>query len=290
MNNCKLSYIKQDFKNIYLSIRFWFIRNFNKKRFYNTETPVPCGYEINFFDFFERQKKLDGNKWTLGPTWGDFHPDDIRENRAGVFLKDPESIFFSEDGINLALKRKNTIVDLDKNPYTLKYIGGSIQQKIELTQKYGYFECLCKLPSKGGCWPAFWSYGTKNWPPEIDQFEYWNLKNANRIKSGIISSKEKGKILYKGDKFFFPRKGYTYIGKDNLQKRFNKFAFEWDENRIRMYFNGILIHEITQFAEFHRDETQYITLGIGFDENSGNWNYGDSDIFTIKWIKTYKKA
>lgn len=37
---------------------------------------------------------------------------------------------------------------------------------------YGMFEIRCKFPKKHGQYPAYWLYGDKSWPPEIDVFEF----------------------------------------------------------------------------------------------------------------------
>ena len=107
----ELRYIGQDFKNLYLKIRFQFIRYLNPKRFKDINYSIPKGYQLVFQDIFNNE--IDKTKWTQGPVWGAFHPDDIKKKRPnGQYLKDPESIEFSDEGLILKVIKKDTPVKM----------------------------------------------------------------------------------------------------------------------------------------------------------------------------------
>jgi beta-glucanase (GH16 family) len=53
------------------------------------------------------------------------------------------------------------------------FVSGEVTTRGLVTQTYGHFEMLAKMPEANGLWPAFWlvpANGT--WPPEIDIVEY----------------------------------------------------------------------------------------------------------------------
>jgi beta-glucanase (GH16 family) len=43
-----------------------------------------------------------------------------------------------------------------------------------------YVEARVRVPTCSGCWPAFWAIPSRQWPPEIDVFEYFDTAEQTR--------------------------------------------------------------------------------------------------------------
>lgn len=106
--------------------------------------------------------------------------------------------------------------------------------------RYGYFECLMKVPGGRGLWPAFWlNPQDATWPPEIDIVEIVNNgRDTTRdsfhfVHPGVpddrpaISSRLRGNHAY--------RPGFDY--KDD----FHAFAVEWTVDRVRHFVDDVLV-------------------------------------------------
>lgn len=53
------------------------------------------------------------------------------------------------------------------------FVSGEVTTSGLVTQTYGHFEMLAKMPDANGLWPAFWLLPANGaWPPEIDIVEY----------------------------------------------------------------------------------------------------------------------
>lgn len=99
---------------------------------------------------------------------------------------------------------------------------------------YGYYEIRCKLPNHKGAFPAFWLYGPNDVYQEIDIFEY------SQIDYEGSQSYSFGKYCPTPDEDGHYES--TYNTKSQLSD-WNVFACEWQRDRIRWYFNNIMVGE-----------------------------------------------
>jgi len=109
---------------------------------------------------------------------------------------------------------------------------------------HGKYEVCCKLPQGKWLWPAFWVYGDKTWPPEIDIFEgYSDGKGSYRnfqwtrpcTKYAVKTNAWKG--VYPDQKQFG---GQQHKAMKDPGK-YNYFTMLWTKNKVDILFNSKLV-------------------------------------------------
>ncbi len=116
---------------------------------------------------------------------------------------------------------------------TMEHESGMVHSIGSAIFNYGRFEVRCKIPGATGLWPAFWGFGGET---EIDVFEFcgekprWMKGSLHRWGGGRASSTGK----YKGP---------------DMSLNFHDYAVEWDEDEIRWYFDGEMVHSRGRFVD-----------------------------------------
>jgi beta-glucanase (GH16 family) len=114
-------------------------------------------------------------------------------------------------------------------PESFDYVSGVVTTFGRFAQRYGYFEMRARLPSGRGLWPAFWLLpDDKEWPPEIDIFEYpkpgGQVFVSNHFRDPSTNGQEAD--ITGVDPWFDPTTG------------FHRYAVDWRPEEVVFYLDG----------------------------------------------------
>ena len=171
--------------NIFYKIRFWFYRNFRKKKLKNISPANKPGLELTFDDDFNKVSwsTTSDTKWLSREGWGSFHPD-----KTSVHYGPPELLYGTSYAKFTVKYNPRTFPDDHRtgNPITIPFEVSLLSTQKSFKQQYGRFECRCTIPFDPGVWPAFWMWGS-TWPPEIDVFELYGNKDGKSAGKQCIN-------------------------------------------------------------------------------------------------------
>jgi beta-glucanase (GH16 family) len=128
--------------------------------------------------------------------------------------------------------------------------------------KHARFEIRAKMPSGPGTWPAFWALGDEpgvDWPEvgEIDAMEY-----VGRDRSHVIGTVHGGNA--DGEHWFLQT---DTDGDVPLSDGMHTYAVEWDDDKIRWYFDGaeygaVTRDEVEEEGDWAFDRPFYLVLNL----------------------------
>lgn len=291
--------------NIFFKVRFWFYRNFYRRKLMNfsTTTNKP-GWELTFIDDFGQISwsgdGQDGAQWKWGEHWGQFHPDHPEAGYAGEpLLHEMES-----SAVFLALYSPRVFPDdlRTGKPITINFQKSLLSSQASFSQKYGRFECRCTLPSGKGTWPAFWMWGEQKtgtqengkfvkYYAEIDCFEFYGRKDGS--KAGVQEINFHWKRTPGNWGHCFPWKVKVEKAK-NVEKIFHEYAFEWKPDRIEMFTDGVKVFRWSRkdiLDEYFNRETTRLWLIINNGIDGEIVTEKDTDYFSsfkVDYIRAYK--
>lgn len=242
----------------------------------------PANYSEVFVDNFDQSLNLDN--WRYGQPWGDFHPEYLHQyydsNGSITYVK-------PEDGLVLELKKDSRVfkkseleswkkTDSMPEEFTIPVKVGMVSSK--QSWQYGWFEAWIKLPEGSPYWPAFWLSGLSSWPPEIDVLEAYSHNGSKyESKSWFGFKRPNRKIqpnLHYGNTEDGTKKDYKPVDVPvaNSTKRYVQYVCHWEQDFIKIYYDGILILEIRnpKVLEWYNRSTdqQYVIFNHGLHEHS----------------------
>ena len=232
--------------NVFYKIRFWFYRNFHKKKLKNISPTNKEGWELTFEDDFNRKTwspSGDDTKWKIGEGWGAFHPD-----KANVYYGEPKLNLDSTATFSVKYNPKTFPNDFRTgNPITIPFEVSLLSSQKSFKQKYGRFECRMSLPFDKAAWPAFWTWGS-TWPPEIDILESTGGMDGKTVGRNAInlhygSTQDGTKSSSGGWRYWVQKKPHDFI--DPLRPKFHEFVCIWGPKKIEVFTNGIKVFRIT---------------------------------------------
>lgn len=260
----------------------------------------PSGYKRVFYDDFTAPLDLD--KWRLGQPWGNFHPDYLNQH----YDQEGKESYVSKDN-TLILEVRHRPLDIVKNNlpkwsqdstypdrFTIPYAVGLVTTKD--SWHYGWFEAEIKLPTGVPLWPAFWLSGKHSWPPEIDIVEAYSKYGKRYPDKFLFKKRDHVKIqpnlhygvVEDGTKAMY---GAYDVPVNNATERFVQYACWWEEDFIRIYYDGIMVFECTnpevlKWYNRHRHE-QFIII------NNGVHNIGEVPTeckMEVRKVAVYQKT
>ncbi len=185
-----------------------------------------------------------------------------------------------------------------------EYTSGRLDTESKLAPVYGRFEIRAKLPGGQGIWPAFWLYPqNRDW-----MMEYIMLEAVANGKESLIPEKRpwyteidimeflghQRSVLY-GTLHFYTFDGRkmtssgTWRSDTDYTKDFHIYALEWEQDSLRWYIDGNLLHS-TATAVPHTPHYLILNTAIG-----GAWpgNPDSTTVFPqyhdIDYVRVYRR-
>jgi beta-glucanase (GH16 family) len=260
----------------------------------------PVGYKKVFYDDFSN--RLDEKKWKLGQPWGNFHPKHLYQH----YDTEGKETYVSKEN-NLILEMRHRDLDIVKaelpdwrkddempDQFTIPYAVGLVTTKE--SWQYGWFEAEIMLPKAVSLWPAFWLSGKNSWPPEIDIFEGYS-KNGSDYKDRFLFKKRPFVkiqpnlhygVVEEGTKAMY---GAYDVPVWNATSRFVQYACWWEEDFIRIYYDGNMVFECTNpdvLKWFNgKDHEQFIIINNGVQDTGIEPN---ENAMLVRNVAVYQKT
>jgi len=214
---------------------------------------------------------LDPNKWyPTNPKWLGRQP--------AYFY--PGNVKVSNGKLHLAM-RKQEVPEMPKDKGYHTYTSAAVQSKTKV--KYGYFEVKCR-PMKSHGSSSFWFYDSTG--------ELWTEIDVFEIGGGAPGFEKKYNMnvhVFRTptEKKHWARHG-VWVAPSNLADNYHVYGLEWDKERIKWYFDGVLVRWVDN-THWHQP------LTLNFDsETMPKW-FGlpkDSDLpstYSIEYVRAWKK-
>ena len=251
------------------------------------------GYQLVWFDEFDKDGKLDDKNWTYEKGFARNHE---------LQWYQPENAFCENGVLVLEGRRErkpNPLYtagskDWRKSRKEIEYTSASVTTLGLHEWKYGRFESRAKIDTRPGMWPAIWTLGTSGqWPScgEVDIMEYYkgtllaNLVWATRSRwNGKWSS---------------TKKPIADFHDPDWAKTFHVWRMDWDEQAIRLYVDGELLNS-TELKDTINDDAErrnpfkqshYILLNLAIGgDNGGDPSGTDFPArLEIDYVRVYQK-
>ncbi len=225
------------------------------------------------WDEFEGDE-LDADKWhPNNPTW--------KGRKPGLFH--PGNVSVRDGKLHLTMKKED-VPEMSKEEGFHTYTSAAVKSKT--TVLYGYFEVKCK-PMRSNGSSGFWFYDqTDDWWTEIDVFE---------LGGGVPGYEKK----YNMDAHVFRAPNETierpwaehaeWSAPMELADDYHVYGLEWDEKRIRYYFDGVPVRWLEN-THWHQP------LTLNFDsETMPEW-FGlpkDEDLpstYSVEYVRAWKST
>ena len=200
-------------------------------------------YKFVWGDEFDGDE-LDANKWTLRLKMGG--------NKRVIVSSDPDTIYLKDSKLHLVAH---------KMPDGTYRVPTSVITQDKMNFKYGYAEIKAKVPYMKGVWPSFWTQSTANRHMEslleadckgvMAEVDIFEIFANNRVAGNIISwaldpteANPNRKSWAYADAFKTQAKTFTEEEFKTINDEYHVYGYEWDEDFVRMYFDGELYCEI----------------------------------------------
>ncbi|MEE9494691.1 MAG: glycoside hydrolase family 16 protein [Gammaproteobacteria bacterium] len=180
---------------------------------------------------------------------------------------------------------------LNKPQSDRPYSTGAITTQGLFAQKHGYFEMRARIPDGNGFWGAFWLFPKEGrWTNEIDISEFLGDK-----PNSVLFANHFGNRLRNGN----TREIKAAIS--DLSNTFNNYAVEWNDDHIKYFLNGKLMHTISRSGGDllinPEDETEmYLILNLALaSQHTGFITNVDAstdlnETLEVDYVRVYKEV
>jgi beta-glucanase (GH16 family) len=250
------------------------------------------GYQLIWADEFDQSERPNPKNWTY----------DIG------FLRNEELQWYQpqnawcENGMLIIEGRRERKLnasfqsgskDWVKNREYAEYTSASLTTKGLHSWQYGRFEMRGRIDTRLGLWPAFWTLGVeREWPRngEIDIMEYYR---GMLLANVAWSSSQRWDAIWDSVK-----KPIAEFTDEKWSEKFHIWRMDWDENKIQLSVDDILLNSTDLNDTFNRDkeaknpfrQPHYIILNLAVGGHSG----GDPSQtkfparFEVDYVRVYK--
>jgi beta-glucanase (GH16 family) len=263
---------------------------------------IPEDYILVKSDEFD---DFDNNNWSKGLThstnssirmnWNKTTGGEnlLNNNYDGYLLDDN---VYVNNGLLYLDNRKQSTTGTDpvgQFNYSTGWINSLQKINFNGSTKNVYMEIKAKFPKGDKVWPAVWLIDdseNRKWPPEIDVWEYFGKffkTNRNdemymRFIYGLWNDK-------KDHSFTLNNFQSTY----NSSNKFHVFGFNWTENYMKWYIDGVLVHTKNNGSDIPNEDwpnkSMCIVMNNGLMRvvDEGNTIFPNSLI--IDYLRVYEK-
>lgn len=246
---------------------------------------APTVWIPTFEDDFDT---LDLTKWHIG--YKD-RPNLFSDHQQYLDHKTVPKEYYGAEAITVSNSILKLHITYEPKTFKVRDWNGYVRNEVEVTityaagvlvsyftQRFGFFEARCKMPSGGGHWPAFWLSGATEWPPEIDIFEVYTTKGLTSFESNYHWG------AY-GECFGHQSDVKTHKMKVDLSADFHIYGCEWDSCYIKWFFDGKLIRTARRKVN-HVLERMHIIISMGIHETK---DLTIKNPMEVDYIRVYKK-
>lgn len=210
---------------------------------------------------------LDPNKWwPTNPSW--------RGRQPGRF--DPNNVQVTTGKLHLTMRKAESSQTWKARGYHT-YTSAAVQSKT--TVRYGYFEVRARAMKSHGS-SSFWFYhATPDWWTEIDVFEIGaaapGFERKDNMNVHVFRTPTEKKHWSAGGQ---------WTAAANLADDYHVYGLEWDKDKIRWYFDGVLIRWV-QNTHWHQP------LTLNFDSETMPQWFGlprDADLpstYSVEYVR-----
>lgn len=196
-------------------------------------------YELVWFDEFEGNT-LDTTKWNTARTrMAD--TEELAQSNLG-------SVRNVSDGKLQLTAMENEWYNAESESYFERHqymTTGSVTTENKMSFKYGYVEIKAKVPYKEGCWPSFWlrshnatgKLSSPKFEVEVDVFEVFG--NTTSMASNLHQQNYDGKSYQTENSAINTEEVHTFENTANLSDEYHIYGFEWEEDRMAVYVDGV---------------------------------------------------
>jgi len=196
------------------------------------------GYDLVWNDEFEVDGSLNPKDWT--------HEEGFKRNEELQWYQADNA--FCEDGKLIIEGRKETrpnpTYKAGSNSWresrkNIDYTSACVTTQDRKSWLYGRFEVRAKIKTEEGLWPAIWFLGIEGeWPSngEIDLMEYYH---DQILANACWGTKKQWKAKWDSSKT-----PMSFFKDPNWDQKFHVWRMDWDEERIELYVDDILLNTI----------------------------------------------
>lgn len=226
--------------------------------------------------------KFAGYNWRTQHPWGDFHPHFPNQ------WYDPSCVDVTDGVLRLQTKHHYREATVNGTNIHKNKIGvGLVSSETPFT--YGIFEADVMLPMGTGLFPAFWLYGVKTWPPEIDIFEGWSRKNGLYTSKyipyySLASNVWFGKIVKPENV-----KSKSHMIWKRFDRKYTNFKLIWTPYNISIYYDNKLVRQVTDkhVLSYYKDVEMWVVFNNGIDKIEDYKNDSVMLVKNFKYTKLY---
>ncbi|MFT4203030.1 MAG: glycoside hydrolase family 16 protein [Chitinophagaceae bacterium] len=250
------------------------------------------GYKLVWSDEFNQDGKLSDADWQYENGF-------VRNEETQWYQPDDA---FCKNGVLVIEGRKEKknnpnyepgSKDWRKKRPSIQYTSASVNTSGRHSWQYGRFTMRARIDISDGLWPAWWTLGVdKPWPAngEIDIMEYYRKKVlANIACLGPHHNAE----------WYSNTKNTDSLGGKKWAKKFHVWRMDWDENKIALYLDDLLMNETPLRQLDNKDgsgfnpfrQPHYMLLDLAMEGMNGG-ALNDTKFpnrFEIDYVRVYQK-
>ena len=208
-------------------------------------SPSEKQYQLVWSDEFNGIGAVDAKNWNFENGFARneevqwYQPDNASQKGGYLIIEGRK-----ENPINTRLNPNYDANSTDwrKSRQYINYTSSSITTKGKQSWLYGRFEIRAKITNQTGTWPAIWTLGNScEWPSngEVDIMEnYGGNILANFAWGTHTKSTPKWDDVKKNVVEYFVKNDPNWLDK------FHIWALDWDENKMSIYIDDLLINEV----------------------------------------------
>ena len=239
------------------------------------QTTYYPNYKIVFEDNFNGPE-VDKLKWDHSLGWGILHP-----GQPWTYISE-ECANIVDNKLELTTKYLPKDVTHGGIEYEPLYGFGNIIAKRKFNK--GIFEIRCILPKEAATNPAFWTFGTETWPPEIDVFEVFPSKSKQMTMTVHWQVPPHVTHEMNNSKVYLPM---------SVTDEMNTYTMIWTDEVIEILFNGVTVRKVINKNVIAHQSIQLnnLVIGNGFHGNARPEVDGpcDENKMIIDYIRVWEK-
>lgn len=250
-------------------------------RWYEGGPPPGDRWEMIFNDEFE-DAELDTTIWEAVDA-------QVFSSEKYCSTRWKENVTVTNGALSLLTKKENRSGEVDPAMYHSwqEYTTGSVKTT-EPVAKYGYFEARLKYAGINGQNNAFWSTADETDHPGTD------LKRQDiTIEGGTQDLLRNQRIhfarQYVESNGYENKDGFSYFTYEDLGAEYHLYGFEWNEEWIHWYFDGLYVTSFTN-ENCHYSNRVLLSTMLLNDPGLATNNFPllDGDRMEVDWVRVFQ--